>query len=237
MKFKNFLPVLAGFVMLLSSCSKEVNTHVSLKTNTDSLSYALGVEIGNSFQSANFDKINYDILIKGLAAAMEDKDIAIPEEKIKPTIQKFALEARNKKMEKNLEEGRAFLEKNKEKEGVKVTDSGLQYEVIKEGTGVSPVETDTVVCDYTGTLIDGTEFDSSVKRGKPATFPLNRVIKGWTEGLQLMKVGSKYKFYIPTELAYGEKVRPGGPIEPNMALIFEVELLDVKPGPVDKKNN
>jgi FKBP-type peptidyl-prolyl cis-trans isomerase len=132
--------------------------------------------------------------------------------------------------EKNKTEGTKFLEENKNKPGVKTTASGLQYKVIKDGTGPQPKATDMVTVNYRGTLIDGTEFDSSYKRGQPATFPLNGVIKGWTEGLQLMKVGSKYQFFVPSNLAYGER-SVGPDIAANATLIFEVELQDVKPPP------
>jgi FKBP-type peptidyl-prolyl cis-trans isomerase len=128
----------------------------------------------------------------------------------------------------NLEKGEAFLAENATKEGVKVTASGLQYKVLKEGDGKSPQATDTVQVHYKGTLLDGTEFDSSYKRGQPAEFPLNRVIPGWTEGVQLMKEGAKYQFTIPSKLAYGERGTPGGPIPPNSTLIFEVELISIK---------
>jgi FKBP-type peptidyl-prolyl cis-trans isomerase len=128
----------------------------------------------------------------------------------------------------NSEKGEAFLAQNAKKEGVKTTASGLQYKVLKEGAGKSPQATDTVSVHYRGTLLDGTEFDSSIKRGQPAEFPLNRVIPGWTEGVQLMKVGAKYQFTIPSKLAYGASGTPGGPIPPNATLIFEVELLAIK---------
>ena len=126
------------------------------------------------------------------------------------------------------EKGEQFLKGNASKEGVKTTASGLQYKITKEGEGKSPKATDTVVVHYRGTLLDGTEFDSSIKRGEPATFPLNRVIPGWTEGLQLLKEGGKATLYIPSKLAYGERGTPGGPIGPNEALIFEVELIKIK---------
>jgi FKBP-type peptidyl-prolyl cis-trans isomerase len=123
--------------------------------------------------------------------------------------------------------GADFLKENAKKEGVKTTPSGLQYKVLKEGEGKSPKATDNVRVHYRGTLLNGTEFDSSIKRGEPAEFPLNHVIKGWTEGVQLMKEGAKYQFFIPANLAYGERGTPGGPIGPNETLIFEVELLKV----------
>ncbi len=128
----------------------------------------------------------------------------------------------------NSEKGEAFLAENAKKEGVKTTASGLQYKILKEGTGKTPQATDTVEVHYKGTLLDGTEFDSSYKRKETATFPLNRVIPGWTEGVQLMKVGAKYQFTIPSKLAYGERGTPGGPIPANSTLIFEVELVSVK---------
>ena len=130
--------------------------------------------------------------------------------------------------ETDLEKGEAFLKENAKKEGVKTTASGLQYKVLKEGEGKSPAAADTVVVHYKGTLIDGKEFDSSYKGNKPAEFPLNRVIPGWTEGVQLMKEGAKYQFTVPPKLGYGERGTPGGPIPPNATLIFEVELIKVK---------
>jgi len=127
-----------------------------------------------------------------------------------------------------LEKGEAFLQENAKKDGVKTTPSGLQYKVLTEGKGKSPKATDTVTVNYRGTLLDGTEFDSSYKRGEPISFPLNRVIPGWTEGVQLMKEGAKYQFYIPANLAYGKQGTPGGPIGPDETLIFDVELIKVR---------
>jgi FKBP-type peptidyl-prolyl cis-trans isomerase len=134
-----------------------------------------------------------------------------------------------KQGEKNLQEGKDFLKANGVKTGVKTTASGLQYEVIKDGTGPQPKADDNVTVNYTGTLIDGTVFDSSIERGQPAQFPLNRVIPGWSEAIQLMKVGAKYKVYIPSELGYGMQAPQGSKIKPNMALIFEIELLSIDP--------
>jgi FKBP-type peptidyl-prolyl cis-trans isomerase len=186
---------------------------------------------------------------RGLAQIKDDIDIKVVEQALEQTLkgektsltQEEALQVRQAYMqqmqakrvaeqkaaaEKNKGEGSAFLAKNKSKSGVKTTASGLQYEVEKEGTGPKPKATDTVKVNYLGTKIDGTKFDSSYDRGTPATFPLNGVIKGWSEGLQLMPVGSKYKFYVPADLAYGENAP--GPIGPNATLIFEVELLGIE---------
>ncbi len=233
MKIKNLLLLITGSVIILSSCGQTMTGNVKLDNEIDSLSYTLGADIGNSFRNASFEEINYDAFLKGIMDAFEEKDLKVNEEEIKPYIQKCLTKIREEKNTKNLEEGRAFLEENKKREGVIVTESGLQYEIIKEGTGKSPIAADIVKCYYNGTLIDGTVFDSDTTE-----FLLNRVIDGWKEGIPLMKEGAKYKFYIPTELAYGQRVRPGGPIQPNMALIFEVELFEVKApeAPVKKEN-
>lgn len=197
---------------------------------SDPISYALGHRIGSDLKTTGV-ALDMATLSKGIEDGMNDKQALEPEVLAKAQ-QDFQDEAR-KNMEakqaeaatKNVGEAVAFLEENGKKEGVKTTDSGLQYEVITMGTGKKPKETDKVRVHYMGTLINGTEFDSSYKRNKPAEFPLNGVIKGWTEGLQLMPAGSKFKFFIPPELGYG--VRGAGQIPPNAALIFEVELLDV----------
>ncbi len=238
MKIKNLLLMTIGASIIFSSCGQTMKGDAKLTNDLDSVSYAIGTDIGKSIKGASLEEVNYDVFLKGVIDAYEEKDLKIKEEEIKPFLQKYFTELRDAKANKNLEEGRAFLEENKKKEGIITTESGLQYEIITEGTGKSPSDTDIVVCNYRGTLIDGTEFDSSIGKEKPAEFALNRVIPGWTEGIQLMKEGAKYKFYIPTELGYGQRVRPGGKIEVNMALIFEVELLEVKaPEAPAKKTN
>jgi len=228
MKIKNWILVTFGAAIILSSCGQSTMKNVKLTSDVDTLSYALGADIGNSLKNINIEELNYDAFVNGINDRLEDKDIKMDEERIKPFINEYIRKIQEGKAQKNLEEGQAFLEENKKREEVMTTESGLQYEVIEEGTGESPEETDIVRCHYHGTLIDGTVFESSVEKGDTAEFALNRVMPGWTEGLQLMKEGAKYKFYIPTELAYGQRVRQGGPVEPNMALIFEVELFEVK---------
>ncbi|MDA3952799.1 MAG: FKBP-type peptidyl-prolyl cis-trans isomerase [Bacteroidales bacterium] len=235
MKIKHLLLFTASALVLLSSCGQNMTGSSKMESELDSLSYMLGADVGKSIKGASFEEINYETFIQGIIDAFEEKDLQVNEEDIKPFIQKYITELRDKKMIINLEEGKAFLAENKTKEGIITTESGLQYEIITEGTGKSPVPTDFVKCHYHGTLIDGTVFDSSVDKGTPMDFGVSKVIPGWKEGLQLMKEGAKYKFYIPTELAYGQKIRPGGPIQPNMALIFEVELIEIK-APEQKEN-
>ena len=204
----------------------------SLKTEKDKVSYAIGMQVAMNISRQSLD-VDPDVLMKGLKDEMAGKSLMTDAEAHTTMSQLFA-EMRAKQEEKmkqageaNKKEGEAFLAANKTKEGVVTTPSGLQYKVIKQGTGPKPTTSDTVVCNYRGTLIDGKEFDSSYKRGEPATFPVGGVIKGWTEALQLMPVGSKYELFIPSELAYGE--RGAGPdIGPNTTLIFEVELLSIQ---------
>jgi FKBP-type peptidyl-prolyl cis-trans isomerase FklB len=208
-----------------------------LKDQKDKASYSIGYDIGDSFKKQKIE-LNLDGLISGLKDALAGKDAALPKEEREKVLQAFQKEMMEKQMtaskeaaSKNAAEGAKFLEENKKKEGVKTTASGLQYKVIKEGSGPSPKETDTVVTNYRGTLIDGTEFDSSYKRNEPATFQVNRVIKGWIEALQLMKPGAKYQLFIPAALAYGER-GAGQTIGPNATLLFEVELLSIaQPSP------
>jgi FKBP-type peptidyl-prolyl cis-trans isomerase FklB len=198
----------------------------------DKASYIIGYNLGRQLKS-NDIKANTDLILKGLQDGTSGATAMMSEEEMQTTMQTLQQqiqsqqEAKQKALgEKNKTEGEAFLAKNKAREGVKTTASGLQYEVLKEGTGPAPKATDTVTVNYKGTLMDGSTFDSSYDRGEPATFVLNQVIPGWTEGVQLMKVGSKYKFYIPAALGYGER-GAGNVIGPNAPLIFEVELLSI----------
>ena len=206
-----------------------------LKDNKDKVSYSIGLDIGTTFKKQKME-ISSDALVAGLKDGMSGAKPALSPDEVRQVMMEFSKDMREKTAaatkeaaDKNSKESEKFLAENKAKPGVKTTASGLQYKVEKEGSGTPPKETDTVVVNYRGTLIDGTEFDSSYKRGEPATFPVNRVIKGWTEALQLMKPGAKYQLVIPSDLAYGP-AGTGGDIGPNATLIFEVELMSAKPG-------
>jgi FKBP-type peptidyl-prolyl cis-trans isomerase FklB len=205
-----------------------------LKDQKDKASYSIGYDIGETFKKQNVE-LNPDALFSGMKDALAGKEAAMTKEEREKTLQAFQKEMMEKQIAaskeaatKNAAEGEKFLAENKKKDGVKTTASGLQYKVLKEGSGPSPKETDTVVVQYKGTLIDGTEFDSSYKRNEPASFQVNRVVKGWIEALQLMKPGAKYQLVIPSSLAYGER-GAGQLIGPNATLVFEVELLSIKP--------
>ncbi len=205
----------------------------ALKSEKEKLSYAIGVDLANSFKRQSID-VDPDTLARGMKDALSggkvllsDEEILAIKNNVRHEIMKKQEEARKELGEKNKKEGEAFLAENGKKDGVKTLPSGLQYKVITEGKGKSPKATDTVTVNYRGTLIDGTEFDSSYKRGQPATFPVNGVIPGWTEALQLMKEGAKWQLFLPAKLAYGEK-GAGNIIGPDAVLIFEVELISVK---------
>ncbi len=192
----------------------------------DKVSYALGLSIGNNFQNSGIKDLQIEDFIKGLTDVMEEKQPAITYDEAKEVINEYFIKLQKEKMEINKKAGEEFLHINKGRAGVVELPSGLQYQVLKQGNGAKPSATDKVKCHYHGTLINGTVFDSSVQRGQPAVFGVNQVIPGWVEALQLMSVGSKWRLFIPSNLAYGEH-GAGEMIEPNSTLIFDVELLDI----------
>lgn len=192
----------------------------------DKISYALGLGIGQQIKSMNIENFSIEDFAKSISDVMEGKEIAFTSREAQVMLQEFFQKKQKEEAEKFIAEGKAYLDENAKKEGVTVTKSGLQYEVLQEGTGKSPKATDTVRCHYEGRLLDGTVFDSSYKRGEPADFGLNQVIPGWTEGVQLMKEGAKYRFTIPYLLAYGEQ-GAGASIPPFSTLVFDVELIKV----------
>lgn len=202
-------------------------------TQDEKLSYSFGQNIGSTLKKQGID-VNLDKLMLGIKEALAGEFKTLTEEQVQTALMDFRkaqfakkAEEKRKLAEKNRTDGEKFLAENAKKAGIKVTDSGLQYEILKEGEGNSPKATDTVTVHYRGTLLDGSEFDSSYSRNQPTSFALNRVIKGWTEGLQLMKPGGKAKFAIPSDLAYGKTGIPGGKIGPDSTLVFEVELISV----------
>jgi len=234
--------VLATIVLLATlvaiSCSQDEKSSslpqvTQLEQFEQKYSYAIGLDIAKSLGRSGME-IDLPSLVQGLSDAINEQPTLLTEDEARQVMQEFQKQAQAAQSqeqevmaEKNKQEGEEFLAANKEREGVMTTASGLQYMVLKEGDGAQPSATDRVTVHYHGTLIDGSVFDSSVDRGEPATFGLNRVISGWTEGLQLMKVGSKYRFFIPPDLAYGER-GPSPKIGPNATLIFEVELLGIE---------
>lgn len=218
-------------IMLLANHAA-AGDNATLKNEKDKVSYSIGLNIGNNFKGQSVD-INPDALLKGIKDALSGSKPLMTDKEIQETLTAFQKQMTAKQAErakalgeKNKKEGETFLAENKKKEGIKTTASGLQYKIIKAGNGAKPKATDTVTVNYRGTLVDGTEFDSSYKRGEPATFPVNGVIPGWVEALQLMPVGSKWQLFLPFNLAYGEH-GSGREIGPNAALIFEVELIAI----------
>ncbi len=225
LKTSSFL-VAAAAIFVVSGCTKK------LDTDEKRASYAIGQQIGQNLKNQKI-QVDADIVAMAIMDAIGGKESKLTKEQIQETmakLQETSIKKMQEEAEANKQRGAEFLEKNKTATGVKVTPSGLQYQVVTEGTGAVPKADDTIRAHYRGTLINGEQFDSSYDRGQPAEFPVKGVIPGWTEALQMMKVGSKFKLWIPPELAYGSSPRPG--IPPNSVLAFEVELLDiVKPEP------
>jgi FKBP-type peptidyl-prolyl cis-trans isomerase FklB len=227
---------LAGTLSALAACCVWADDQQVLKEDKQKISYSIGVSIGSNWKRQGVE-VDLDALNKGIKDGLGGGATLLTEQEIRNTLTSYqqklqaAQEGQRKQLaEKNKQEGEAFLAANKEKKGVVTLTNGLQYKIITEGAGETPKANDTVVVNYRGTLIDGTEFDNSAKRNEPATFPVRGVIKGWTEALQLMKAGSKWQLFIPSELAYGQVGRPPA-IGPNATLLFDLELLSIKPPP------
>jgi FKBP-type peptidyl-prolyl cis-trans isomerase FklB len=226
---KTLYAALAASLLVLPALSRGDDT---LTTDKDKVSYSMGVDMGRNLQKQGID-VNPDVLLEGLKDGIAGGALKMSDADMQATMTAFIQGVRAKLAEKeqaqgadNKAKGEAYLEANKKKDGWNVTPSGLQYKIITTGTGAKPAATDTVVTNYRGTTIDGTEFDSSYKRNQPAEFPVNEVIPGWTEALQMMPVGSKWQLAIPASLAYGEKAPPE--IGPNSVLLFDIELLGIK---------
>ena len=228
---KLFVMSSLALAVSLTACNKPSSSSTKLATDDAKAAYSIGYMTAKSM-SAQVPTLDTKSYAAGFKDAYTKKDPAIKEEDMKTILMAYEQKIRKEMEEKQkkaaseaVSKGAAYLAENAKKPNVKTTASGLQYEVIKEGTGAKPTATSTVKVHYEGKLIDGTVFDSSIKRGEPVSFPLNQVIPGWTEGVQLMSVGSKYRFVIPANIAYGEQ--GGGPIPPNSVLTFEVELLEI----------
>jgi len=227
-----------------TTAAKKAPAPLALTTQKEKASYAIGMNIGKGLKDSlkrDDVEVSNEILLRGMRDALAGNKPLLSDEEAQQVLTTLQADLRKHKEElqaaaaaKNESAGSAFLAANKAKPGVVTLPSGLQYKVITQGNGPKPTPSDVVECNYKGTLIDGTEFDSSAKRGKPATFPVGQVIKGWTEALQLMPVGSKWELYLPPTLAYGERGTPNGPIGPNETLVFEVELLSIQPKPEGK---
>jgi FKBP-type peptidyl-prolyl cis-trans isomerase FklB len=226
---KNIIALAICFctVALLSCEGQKGKSNISLKNQSDSVAYSIGVSIGSNMKKDGLDSLNLDIIKQGMNSAIKGDSLMLTSDQSQSVIQSYMASKQKMKGDANMEAAKKFLAENKKKQGVVELPDGLQYIVEKEGTGPKPTANDTVKVHYHGTLIDGTVFDSSVDRGEPAEFPVSAVIPGWTEALQLMNVGSKYKLFIPPSLAYGDR-QAGPKIGANSLLIFDVELLEIK---------
>lgn len=233
MKSYRLLIIFIGLLLVITSCNDSAKTgdvnkasEIKLTTDKDRFNYGLGMIIGERVLK-QYGEVDYEIMLQGIIAQSEDKPTLLTLAEAEEALRTMQQQQDEKKFAAVKEKGEAFLKTNAALEGVTVTASGLQYSVITAGSGATPAATDTVTVHYRGSLMDGTEFDSSYSRGEPATFGLNQVIPGWTEGVQLMNPGSKYKFVIPYQLGYGER-GAGNSIGPFETLVFEVELLEIK---------
>lgn len=227
--YKNEKMRILGIIVsaLLVCALSHGQEQVKLETYLDSVSYALGMKLAESAKKQKMKEVDNDKMVAGFDKGFNNQEGLISKKDVDKILQSYLKEQLKREKIMNKEKGTAFLSENGKREGVQTTESGLQYEVLTPAEGPKPEATDKVTVHYTGTLIDGTKFDSSVDRGEPATFGLNQVIRGWTEGVQLMSKGAKYRFYIPSELGYGER-GAGSLIGPNSTLIFDVELLEIQ---------
>jgi len=217
---------IAALAVLLMSCQGNTQNKSDMKTQKDTVSYGIGLNIGKNLKAQSID-IDPNLLLQGVKDQMAGAKTLITEEQAQAAIMSMQQQGMAKQLEKNKKEGEAFLAENKKKDGVKITASGLQYKIIKDGTGPKPKADSRVTVNYRGTLVDGTEFDSSFKRGQPAEFAVSEVVKGWSEAMQMMSVGSKWEIYFPPDLGWGER-GAGAAVPPNATVIFEVELLGIK---------
>jgi FKBP-type peptidyl-prolyl cis-trans isomerase len=232
MKTRTFISIalLVGSASIFS-CSNISSKNVELKTQADSASYAIGTDIGNSIKNnlkgaPGGDALNTDIILAAFQDVINDGEVKITEDVARTVVQAYFMKAQTESEDLSKEEEAKFFEENGKKEGMQSTESGIQYEILAEGNGTMPSKEDQVKVHYHGTLLDGTVFDSTVDKGEPATFGVGQVIPGWTEALQLMPTGSKWKVYIPSALAYGPRPM-GEKIKANSTLIFEIELLEI----------
>lgn len=222
---KNKLLIVSIIVIM---CSCENNTYKNPETEIEEVSYSLGVNMASSIKQQGLDNLDAQAVAKGVDDFFKENDLDISEEESITILQEFFKRIQSEKNAEANEAGKKFLSENGARTEVTTTESGLQYEVLESGEGdIKPIATDNVTVHYHGTLIDGTVFDSSVDRGEPTSFPVNGVIPGWVEALQLMSIGDKWKLTIPSNLAYGDRGAPGSPIGPGATLIFEVELLKI----------